>query len=240
MAREPLTVESIQSLIGETVYDPYGRILGKLVSFESDVDGTVSSIVVETEARDVKFYPAPHVEVKDGRVVVQPEWRILSDQVIASYQRALRRLKGLEDMYSRNEVPASVYHEFRKKLDASLAKLRSEASKLKTMLSQRMREIEDANLRLDRAIASLKVSYLAGEVGEKQYKLAIENLRSAKDSYSKELDDLKRVKSRLESLEAGSLEVLKREEKEQESTEAPEQQMPIHGIQPIPVKVLEG
>ena len=240
MARAPLLVEQVQELIGETVYDPYGRVLGRLVSFESDVDGTVQRIVVENEYKDVSFYSSESVEIKDGRIIVWPEWKTLAFKVIASYQRAIKRLKGLEEMYSRGEIPGAVYHEIRKKLSKSLDQLKDEAKKLKEMITHRLHEIEDNNLKLDRAIANLKMSYLAGEISEKAYKTAIERLRSAKDSNTKEVEDLKSTRSRVESLESGAFtkteaKPAKAEEEKKEPTAAG-----IEGIQPIPVKLIEG
>jgi hypothetical protein len=248
MARPPLTVDVVQQMIGETVYDPYGRVLGRLVSLESDVDGTVQNIVVESEDKRLRFIPAEAVDVSEGRIIVWPDWKVLAYRVLESYQRALRRLKGLEEMYSRNEISGTVYQELRRKLSQSLSRVRDEAKKLKSMIKSRMDEIEDDNLKLDRAIASLKVSYLAGEIGEKAYKSAIERLRSAKDSNAKELEDLRQTSAKLESLESGALKLGKaparteekaeEKRKKEEKTASPVEA--IQGIQPIPVKVIEG
>ncbi len=241
MPKPPLTVERLQPFIGEVVYDPYGRVLGKLVSLESDVDGTVQTVVVETETRTITFVPAEAVDLKDGRVVVWPEWKTLAYKVISSYQRALKRLRGLEDMYSRNEVPSTVYREMRKRLDKSLEKLKDEAKKLKALLSQRKNDIEDENLKLDRAIANLKMSYLAGEINEKAYKIAIDHLRNAKDSNARELEDIKETKSKIESLEHGAIEFTKKHEEEKIPEPAkPEASTAPTATQPIPVKLIEG
>ena len=248
MARPPLTVDVVQQLIGETVYDPYGRVVGKLVSLESDVDGIVQNIVVESEDKRLKFIPAEAVDVSEGRIIVWPEWKVLAYRVLESYQRALRRMKGLEEMYSRNEISATVYQELRRKLSQSLSRVKDEAKKLKSMIKSRMDEIEDDNLKLDRAIASLKVSYLAGEISERAYKNAIERLRSAKESNTKELEDLRDTRAKLESLESGALEIAKsrpttkeeKKEREEKRREEPSSIEGIQGIQPIPVKVIEG
>ncbi|KSW12205.1 hypothetical protein CF15_05440 [Pyrodictium occultum] len=240
MARPPLTVDKVQEFIGETVYDPYGRVAGRLVSFESDVDGLVQNVVVETEDRDVRFIPAEAVEIKDGRIIVWPEWKTIAYKVTASYQRALKRLKGLEDIYSRNEIPSVVYHEMRKRLNDSLSKLKEEAKKLREIINRRMHEIEDNNLKLDRAIANLKVSYMAGEIGEKAYKTAIERLRGAKDSNTRELEDLKNTKGRIEALENGAIELAKTKSEAKAEKEKNTAPATVQGLQPIPVKVIEG
>lgn len=241
-----MLVESLQEFIGETVYDPYGRVVGSLVSFESDADGVVQSIVIENAYKDIVFVSSDAVEIRDGRLIVWPEWKVLASRVIDSYQRTLKRLKGLEDMYSRGEIPSTVYNELRKKLSTSLDKLKEETKKLKSMLATRQNEIEDNNLKLERAIANLKVSYLAGEVTEKAYKAAIERLRSAKESNAKEVEDIKNARSKIDALESGAVAIVKPEAKTEQpgKSEAKEKEeaQTVVGLekptQPIPVKLV--
>lgn len=202
-----LTVGDVEPRIGESVRDPYGRTLGKLVSFESDVDGTIKTIVVENEDKTISFHSADAVKINEKGIEVVPEWKLKATKVIEQYKIAMRRLKGLEELHSRGEISSVVYREIRKKLDSAVSKLKEEAKKVKEMMKKRMNEIEDDNLKLDRAIAELKVSYIAGEISETAYKTAIEQLRQAKDSNAKELEDLKKMLKQVENIESGSFEV---------------------------------
>jgi hypothetical protein len=189
--------------MGSMVYDPYGRVLGRLVSVESEIDGTVTSIAIESDDREVRFYPAKAVRIEEGKLVVWPDWKVLAAETIKSYQTALRRIRGLEEMKRKNEISDIVYNELKKKLEAGLARVREEAKKLKEMIKSRMNELDDEGLRIERAIASLKVSYLAGEIPDNAYDVAIKTLRAAKDAISKEVEDLKSTLSRLEAVEKG-------------------------------------
>ena len=217
-----LTVDDVEPRIGESVRDPYGRTLGKLVSFESDVDGTIKTIVVENENKTISFHPAEAVRINEKGIEVIPEWKLKATKVIEQYKIAMRRLKGLEELHSRGEVSSVVYREIRKKLDNAVSKLKQEAKKVKEMIKKRMNEIEDDNLKLDRAIAELKVSYIAGEISETAYKTAIEPLRQAKDSSAKELEDLKKTLKQVESIESGSYEVaIPKTTREKASSEKP-------------------
>ena len=252
MPAHVLTVDELQEFIGETVYDPYGRVVGQLVSIDSDVDGTVISVAVEDDHREVFFIEADAIHIEGGRLIAWPQWRVKAHKVLASYRRALKRMKSLEEMYSRNEIPSTVYHEMKKRLDKNIERLKDEARKLKSMMTTRIHEIEDSNLKLDRAIANLKVSYMSGELSERAYKAAIERLRAAKESNTQELEDLKNTRNKLEALEAGTItpaEKPRHEEKpvakqpaapaavsEEKAPSAPS----VEGIQPIPVKLIEG
>ncbi len=238
----PLTIDQLQAYIGETVYDPYGRVLGKLVSLDSDVDGVVTSIALEDEKHSLSFIPASSVRIESGKIVVLPEWKVLANNTLSSYATALKRVKGLEDMYSRNEIPSQVYRELRKKLDASLSRLKEESKKLREKIRKRMGDLEDENLKLERAIANLKVSYFAGEISEKSYKIAIDFLRKAKDSNAKELDDLRAVLKKIESLESGLYEAKHetREHAKEEEKGIAQEEAEIPSVQPIPVKIISG
>jgi len=232
-----LTVDDVESRIGESVRDPYGRTLGKLVSFESDVDGTIKTIVVENENKTINFHLAEAVTINEKGIEVIPEWKLRATKVIEHYKTAMRRLKGLEELHSRGEVSSVVYREIRKKLDNAVSKLKQEAKKVKEMMKKRMNEIEDDNLKLDRAIAELKVSYIAGEISETAYKTAIEQLRQAKDSNAKELEDLKKILKQVESIESGSYEVTTpKTTKEKTSSEKPSVP-PSTPQQPQPITV---
>ncbi len=234
-----LTVDALKYKIGSTIQDPYGRILGRLVSVESEVDGTVVSVAVEAEDKGLRFYPAKALKIQDGKLVVWPEWKVFATDLIASYQTALRRIKGLEEMRRRDEVSSVVYGELKKKLDASLNKLKEEARKLKEMMKRRLNELEDEALRVERAIASLKVSYLAGEVPDNVYKTAINALRAARDTIDREVEDIKNTLSRLESVEKGvGIEI--RKEQEQASREEQPSIPSLGPQQPVPVKVIDS
>ncbi len=231
MAKTILTIDSLQHLIGSTVEDPYGRVLGRLVSIESDVDGTVTSVAVETEDRRTRFIPAKAVKLNGNKVIVWPEWKVLAAEAISGYQTAVKRLRGLEEMYRRNEIPAAVYSELKKKLDAGLSRMKEEVKRLRELLKVRMNELEDENLRVERAIANLKVSYLAGEIGEKPFNTAMSMLRQAKDTIVKEMDDIKATINKLDALEKGVEKTVKGEA---------EAKAPSAVQQPIPVKIVEG
>ncbi len=234
--RAVLTVDSLKHRIGSTVSDPYGRVLGRLVSVESEVDGTVTSIAVESEDRAVRFYPAKAVRIEDGRVVVWPEWKVLAAETIMSYQTALRRMRGLEEMRRKNEVSERVYSELKKRLEASLARLREEVRRLREMMKARLSQLEDEDLRVERAMASLKISYLAGEIPDSAYEAAIKTLRAARDTIAKEVEDIKATMSRLESVEKGVGAEEAGEEGRAEGA-APQAVAP-GGPQPIAVKII--
>ncbi len=198
-----LTVDSLRDYVGTTVQDPYGRIIGTLVSVESEVDGTVVSIAVQAEDKTIRFFAAKAVRVEDGKVVVWPEWKVLASETIMSYQTALRRLRSLEELRRKNEVSDTVFAEFKKRLDASLNRLREQVKKLRTMIKERLNELEDESLRVERAITGLKMSYLAGEIPDSAYKSAINALRSVQETINREKEDIKATLARLDAVEKG-------------------------------------
>ncbi len=235
-----MTIDSLQSYIGEKAKDPYGRIIGRIVSIESEIDGTVKRVAIEDEMGKVRFYEAERIRLSDGGVVVEPDWKVEATKILNNYRVAIKRLRGLEEIYSKNSVPVAIYKEMRARLEASIEKLKEAARKLKEEMRKRIQEIEDENFRIDRALAELQVSYFAGEIGEKYYKIALDALRNAKDSNVKEIGEMKKYMSELDTVIEGKFEPrVKVESKTEETREKKsESGSSVTSIQPIPVKVV--
>ncbi len=240
--RHILTIDSLQSFIGEKAKDPYGRIVGRVVSIESEIDGTVKMVAIEDEMGRVRFFEAERIRISDGCVVLEPDWKVEATKILNNYRTAIKRLKGLEEIYSKNSIPVALYKEMRSKLEASIERLKASAKKLKEEIKRRIREIEDENFRIDRALAELQVSYFAGEIGEKYYKIALDALRSAKDSNSKEIGEMKKILNELDTVIEGKYEPRVKSEAEEKPTEPAErerkEESSVQEFKPIPVKVV--
>ncbi|MEM4971760.1 MAG: CdvA-like protein, partial [Sulfolobales archaeon] len=112
--------------------------------------------------------------------------------------RARKRSRALEDLYSSKEIGSQAYEEIKKSLEATLNRLKERSKQVKNLLRKRLGEIEDEILHLDKAMNHLKIGYTAGEINEQRFKASIENLRSVRNKY---LDEKKDVETHIELLE---------------------------------------
>lgn len=225
-----VTVDEVEKNLGAKVKDPYGRVLGFLVSIYSDIDGTVSGVEVLREDGFLISVPSERVSITTEGIVIIPEWRIEAIKVEQQLDRARKRLRALEDLFLSKEISSQAYEEMKKGLEATLARLRERSKQVRGMLRKRLGELEDELLHIDKAINHLKLGYTSGEVGEQRYKDSIEMLRSSKNRALDEKRDLEKHIELLEKLETeASIPQKIAPEVQQPKIEAPQQaqQKPI-------------
>jgi len=199
------TVDMLDKYIGQKVKDPYGRVLGTLASLYSEVDGTVKAVEIVFGESVFKTVEIGRINISNGEIVIIPEWKYASSRVIEKLERARKRAKALEELYSKGEIPKHAYDEFKAKLSRDLDALKDEAKTAKELIRKRINEIEDQVVEIEKALTSLKMSYIAGEIGERGYKQAADILRSHRDRNIDEKNDAKKVLDLIGRLESADL-----------------------------------
>ena len=228
-------ISVLEKFIGETVKDPYGRVLGTLVALYGEIDGSVSAIEIAKGDNGLETVDIQRVSVEKDGVVVIPTWKAEAMSVAAQLERARKRLKALEDLYSRSEVPRHAYEEFKKKLTAALSDLKTKSREVKGLLRRKIGDLEDEILHVEKALTAMKMSYIAGEISEKSYKAAADALRGSRDRDLEEKSDVKKMLERLIRLEEEPISSTIAKAPE---AEAPEATAPV-AEQPIVVQVVE-
>lgn len=196
------TVDMLDKYVGQKVKDPYGRVLGTLASLYSEVDGTVKAVEIVFGEAYFKTVEIGRIVVSNGEITIIPEWKYASSRVIEKLERARKRAKALEELYSKGEIPKHAYEEFKSKLNKDMDSLKEEAKVAKDLIRKRINEIEDQVVEIEKALTSLKMSYIAGEIGERGYKQAADILRSHRDRNIDEKNDAKKVLDLIQKLES--------------------------------------
>ncbi len=236
-----ITINEVEKYLGYKVKDPYGRIVGTITALFSDVDGKVTDIEVCVGNLTFKKYPAHWFTFKGDEVELLPEWKAKALDLAKQLEITKKRIKALEELYARGEITRDTYDEFRKKLEKALDKLREQCKEVKQELRNRIYELEDQILEIDRAITAVKMTFFTGEISEKSFKRSIDILRKGKERALEEKSDVKKVLEKLEQLESMPIEIGKKipEEIKEESKETvPAGVAPAD--QPIVVHVIEG
>ncbi|MCE4613074.1 MAG: CdvA-like protein [Desulfurococcales archaeon] len=195
-----LKVEYISNIVGEEIQDEYGRSMGFLVSITGDIDGFVKQVEIKVADRSVERIPVERLRVKDGKLMIVPEWKYEAIKVIESLDRAYRRRKAVESVLSQGDIPGEVIETMKRRLTEEIKRLRVRAEEVKSIIRARINEIDDETLRLSSAIANLQVLYFSGEVGEKGYTHGMNQLRKLKNILEEEKSDAKKVLDRLEKI----------------------------------------
>jgi alanyl-tRNA synthetase len=191
----------VEKYVGENIKDPYGRVIGRLIAFYSDVDGTVTAVEIAKGDLGFETVPIERIKITSEGVSILPTWKSEAISVAAQFDRAKKRAKALEDLYAKSEIPRHAYDEFKKKVDAAITRLRSKNQEVKALLRRIMGELEDEIVHIEKALTAMKMSYIAGEISEKAYKAAAEALRTNRDKDLDEKNDIKKMLEKLTKLE---------------------------------------
>lgn len=200
------TVDSMDKYIGQKIKDPYQRAIGSLVSIYSDIDGNVKA--VEVLLGDVQFrtLPADRIIIQKDDVILLPEWKYNARKVIERMERAKARAKALDELYAKGEIPKHAYDEYKNNVARDLESLKKDANDAKDLIRKRINELEDQIVQIEKAITALKMSYIAGEIGERGYKPAVDILRQNRDRNLDEKNEAKKFLDIIVKLETSSLE----------------------------------
>ncbi len=224
-------VEKVEKYLGQPVKDPYGRVVGHLISFYSDSDGVVTDLEISFGEVAFKQVPIERFKFTSEGIVLIPEWRHEAEKVAKRLERLKKRLHAIEELYAKKEIPRHAYEAFKKKLEDSLSKAKNDAKRVKEALKKKAHELEDTIMELEKAFTSIKMSYIAGEISEKTYKAAADQLRRHLEYADREKEDVKKYIDRIDKLEKQPVHV------PSVSSEATEE---IPQSQPLPVVVIEG
>ena len=226
-----ISISYVEKYLGKHVKDPYGRVLGVLVSFFGDADGNVDAVEICLGEREFIQVPIDQVRFIQDSVILIPNWQFEAEKVVKRLEILRKRLYALEDLYAKKEIPRHSYELFKKKLEDEFVKAKEEAKKVKDMLKKKVAELEDIIIELDKAFTSVKMSYIAGEISDKTYKTVADQIRKYLEYASHEKEDVKKFIDKMEGLESQPLPIQAvkstGEEKSKEDSLPQEQPMPV-------------
>ncbi|MEM1686342.1 MAG: CdvA-like protein [Acidilobaceae archaeon] len=231
-----LRIDSLTRMVGQNVEDSYGRVLGVLVSLNSDVEGNIKYIEVKVEDRGLEVIPGDRASLKDGKLIVTPTWKHEALKLIEALDRAYRWRKAVESISTNTDIQAEIIEDLKRNLSEEIKNLKIKAEEVKRIIKDRITAIEDEGLQISRSIVNIQTLYFSGELSEKNYTQSINHLRKLREKLLEEKNDAKRTLDKLEkTIEAATspLEVKKPEKIEQQQKQDQQQVT----VQPVVVKV---
>ncbi|BBD72730.1 hypothetical protein HS1genome_1119 [Sulfodiicoccus acidiphilus] len=202
----PLSQDILVRYVGRKVKDVYGRDFGYLIHVYSEIDGQVTGVEIVNGSVFQTIDPA-RFKVEGESLYVLPEWKAEAMRVVGLLDKIRKRQKALEELYSKGEINKSMYDDMKRKLDSEAIKLKEDHMRIRNKLRGRLNEIEDQLVQIDKAMTAVKVSYIASETPEEQYKSSVEVLRQGRESYGLEKDDIKKTLDRLDSQDKEPVEI---------------------------------
>ncbi|MEM4502492.1 MAG: CdvA-like protein [Ignisphaera sp.] len=204
-----ITIEKIATCLGQSISDVYGRKIGVVVGIYSEVDGRVTALEVMINDSTYETIPAERLESKDDGVKVLPEWLVETQKLERKLDILRKRVKALEELYKKNQVPQHAYKELKEKFDKEINKVKAEVKSLKDTIRKRQYEIENFIIHIEKAMTNLMISYTSGELPENGFKVSADFMRYAKQTALDEKKDIEKHVSLLSKLEEELMSVLK-------------------------------
>ena len=196
------TIETITECLGKSIVDPYGRKIGFIVSYCSDIDGNIKTLEVNMNEIEYKELPIDRFKFTPEAIILLPEYEYRALLVENRLKFIKTRLASLEELYARKEVPSYIYEAQKKKLEEDLASIKNYAREVKDLLRTRLHEVEEQIAEIEKAISAFKASYIAGEIKEDIYFSTLDIMKKSLELFIKEKENIKKHIDKIESLEA--------------------------------------
>lgn len=204
-----LTLERIATYLGQAVQDVYGRKIGIIVGVYSEIDGAVTAIEVTVNDSQYETISAEKLELKDDGLKILPEWLVEARKLEKKLDILRKRVKALDELSRKSQIPQHAYKELREKFDRELGKIKNDVKNVKEIMRKKLYDVENFIIHLEKAMTNLMVSYTSGELPENGFKVSADFVRYAKQSALEEKKDLEKHAGIITKLEEELTSVLK-------------------------------
>uniref|UniRef100_A0A7C2ZLF4 CdvA-like coiled-coil domain-containing protein n=1 Tax=Ignisphaera aggregans TaxID=334771 RepID=A0A7C2ZLF4_9CREN len=212
-----ITLDKIAPYLGQTIQDIYGRKVGVLVGIYSEVDGTVNAVEIMVNDFNYETVPAEKIELKDDIPKIVPEWLVVARKVEKKLDTLRKRIKALDELYKKGDIPNHAYQEFKEKFDKELNKIKNDVKNIKEVMRKRLYELENFVMHIEKAMTNLMITYTSGEVPENGFRTSADFMRFAKQTSIDEKKDLEKHTNLINKLEEDLRATLSSLEQEEES-----------------------
>ncbi|MEM1526849.1 MAG: CdvA-like protein [Ignisphaera sp.] len=196
-----IMLDKVAPYLGQVIHDVYGRKFGTVVGVYSEVDGKVVAVEVMINDSNYETISSERLELKDDGIKIVPEWFVEAQKVEKKLDTLRKRVKALEELYKKGQIPQHAYKELKEKFDKESAKVKSDAKNVKEVMRRRIYDLENFVIHIEKAMTNLMVSYTSGELPENGFKVSADFMRYAKQTSLEEKKDLEKHVSLITKLE---------------------------------------
>lgn len=197
-----ITVDQIERYLGQKIKDEYGRFIGTLLSVYADVSGSVESVEIALNEDNYKQIHSDRLKLTPDGIVVIQDWKVEAINIENQLDRVRKRMRAVEELYRKGSIPGHAYEEMKGRFDKEFSKIKEKVKEVKLKLRQRINDLEDHIIRLEKATSNLMVLYMSNEVSESSYKASIDYLRQSKTKAQDEKKDIEKHLDIIEKLES--------------------------------------
>jgi hypothetical protein len=161
-----------KALLGRSVNDVYGRLLGRVIGIERNPFGEMEGVQVEATGGIIITAKARQMALTPKTITISPEWKLESEDIISELTLLRKRVGALESLKDSREIDGEIYAELLESQKTGyLDKVKLATALVNTMRS-RLTEITGQITSLTRYLINAKLDHKSGELDEDSLKLA--------------------------------------------------------------------
>ncbi len=165
-----------KALLGRSVADIYGRILGRIIGIERNPFGELEGVQVEAVGGHIVASKSRQLALTPQSITLTPEWKLDSEDVVSELSVLRKRISALESLRDSREIDGDIYAELLESQKAGyLDKVRS-AESLAGSMKAKLGEITGQISSLTKYLVNAKLDHKSGELDGVSLNLAEESI----------------------------------------------------------------
>jgi hypothetical protein len=161
-----------KALLGHSVFDTYGRSLGRVIGIERNAFGELESVQVEAPGGQIAIAKARQIALTPKSITLTPEWKLESEDIISELSLLWKRISALESLKETNEIDYEIYSELVESQRAGYLDKVKNAEALASSMKRRLSEVTDNISSLTRYLVNAKLDHKSGDLDDESLKLA--------------------------------------------------------------------
>jgi hypothetical protein len=161
-----------KALLGHSVVDAYGRILGRVIGIERNAFGELESVQVEATGGQIAVAKARQIALTPKSITLTPEWKLESEDIISELCLLRKRINALESLKETKEIDNEIYSELVDSQKAGYFDKVKTAEALAASMKRRLSEVTDNISSLTRYLVNAKLDHKSGELDDESLRIA--------------------------------------------------------------------
>jgi hypothetical protein len=189
-----------KALLGKSITDVYGRILGRIIGVNRNQFGEMEGLEVESQGGNVIDVPSKSIMLTPKTITAAPEWKVDAHELTSEIATVKKRIVALEGLRDKGDVDREIYEEL---LEAQRSGYLSKIKQTEALVGNIRSKLERTNNQLTsltKHLVNAKLDYQSGEIDEASMKLAVGSIEPSLKPLIAEKNDLSSTLKTLEDM----------------------------------------
>ncbi|MCW4032624.1 MAG: CdvA-like protein [Candidatus Bathyarchaeota archaeon] len=211
-------MEEIKKYLGESVFDAYGRTIGKIINLELDANNKAESIKTLSGKGEFIEYPINQVAIEQGRIICLPPWEKEAKGILRQLNTLRKRINALDELYKSGEIREEFYKSLKSNYESSFSKIKESRENILEKAEKRKEDLINKINELQIIFANNKMQFHSGEMDEVTFKPCQEIIQKHIESALKEKNKIDDISKEIISFDETKVVISTTEEEETQAT----------------------